>query len=145
MPNIVNTLKAEIRRLAAKEAKMLVAKVRQATTEYRRQNAQLRRLLRQKEREIRLLRKQADRSPSTTSEEGPLAGVRFSAKSVRSQRERLGLSVEDYSKLVGVSALTIRHWEAGVARPGKPSLPPWSPSGVSASVRRSDGWRRWSS
>jgi DNA-binding transcriptional regulator YiaG len=115
VPNIVNTLKAEIRRLAAKEAKTLVAKVRQATTDYRRQNAELRRLLRQKEREIRLLKRQAGKP----AEEGPLAGVRFSGKSVRSQRERIGLSVEDYAKLVGVSPLTIRHWENGAARPRK--------------------------
>ena len=118
MPNIVHTLKAEIQRLAAREARMLVAKARQATTEYRRQNAQLRRLLRQQEREIRLLRRQAGKP----AEEGPLAGVRFSAKSVRSQRERIGLSVEDYAKLVGVTPLTIRHWEAGTARPRKAQL-----------------------
>ena len=115
---IIRTLKAEIRRLAAEEAKTLVAKVRQATTEYRRQNAQLRRLLRQKEREIRRLEKQAGQP----GEEDPLAGVRFSAKSVRSQRERLGFSIEDYSRLLGVSPLTIRHWEAGTARPRKAQL-----------------------
>jgi DNA-binding transcriptional regulator YiaG len=116
VPNI-HTLKAEIQRLAAKEAKTLVAKVRQATTEYRRENAQLRRLLRQQEREIRALKKQADKP----AEEGPLV-VRFSAKSVRSQRERLGFSVEDYAKLVGVSVLTIRHWENDAARPRKAQL-----------------------
>ena len=98
---IIRTLKAEIDRLVDREAKARIAKARQAAVQYRRENAQLRRLLRQQEREIRLLRKQADQSPSTTSEEGPLAGVRFSAKSVRSQRQRLGFSVEDYAKLVG--------------------------------------------
>jgi DNA-binding transcriptional regulator YiaG len=51
-----------------------------------------------------------------------LATVRFSAKSVRSQRRRLGLSAEDYGKLVGVSPLTIHHWEQGKARPRKAQL-----------------------
>ena len=41
---------------------------------------------------------------------------------MRSQRERIGLSVEDYAKLVGVTPLTIRHWEAGAARPRKAQL-----------------------
>ena len=121
MPNI-HTLQQEIRRLVQKEAKLEVAKARQVAIHYRRQNAQLRRLLRQQERAIRLLKRQAGQLPSTASEEGPLAGVRFSAKSVRSQRERLGFSAEDYAKLVGVSPLTIRHWEDGTARPRKAQL-----------------------
>ena len=54
--------------------------------------------------------------------EDPLAGIRFSAKSVRSQRERLGLSAADYGKLVGVSGLTICHWEQEKARPRKAQL-----------------------
>ena len=117
MPNI-HTLQQEIRRLVQKEAKLEVAKARQVAIHYRRQNAQLRRLLRQQERAIRLLKRQAGKP----AEDDPLAGVRFSAKSVRSQRERLGFSVEDYAKLLGVSPLTIRHWEAGVARPRQAQL-----------------------
>jgi DNA-binding transcriptional regulator YiaG len=117
VPNI-HTLQQEIRRLVQKEAKLEVAKARQAAIHYRRQNAQLRRLLRQQERAIRLLKRQAGKP----AEDDPLAGVRFSAKSVRSQRERLGFSVEDYAKLLGVSPLTIRHWEAGVARPRQAQL-----------------------
>ena len=35
----------------------------------------------------------------------------------RTQRRRLGLSAEDYGKLVGVSGLTIYNWEHGKTRP----------------------------
>jgi DNA-binding XRE family transcriptional regulator len=37
--------------------------------------------------------------------------VRFVAKGLRSQRERLGLSATDFGRLVGVSAQSIYSWE----------------------------------
>ena len=117
---ILHSLKAEIDRLVDREAKVRIAKARKAAVQYRRENAQLRRLLRQQEREIRALKKQAGQPVEDPLAE--LAGVRFSAKSVRSQRERIGLSIEDYARLVGVTPLTIHHWEAGVARPRKAQL-----------------------
>jgi DNA-binding transcriptional regulator YiaG len=48
--------------------------------------------------------------------------VRFSARAVRAQRRRLGLSAADYGKLVGVSGLTIYSWEHGNRRPRKAQL-----------------------
>jgi DNA-binding transcriptional regulator YiaG len=51
--------------------------------------------------------------------EDELAGVRFSARSVRAQRKRLKLSAADYGKLVGVSGLTVYNWESGKAHPRK--------------------------
>ena len=48
--------------------------------------------------------------------------ARFSPRSVKSQRERLGLSAADYAKLVGVSGLTIYNWEHGKSRPRKEQL-----------------------
>ena len=116
MSNVITVLKEEMVRRARKEANAQVTKARQAATQSRREIAQLKRLLRQREREIAYLRKQQP------AEEDPLAAVRFSARSVRSQRNRLGLSAEDYGKLVGVSRLTIQYWEQGKARPRKAQL-----------------------
>ena len=42
---------------------------------------------------------------------------RFRAMGVSGLRAKLGLSAKDYGKLVGVSGLTIDHWESGKARP----------------------------
>ena len=78
----------------------------------------LKRLLKQRDREIKYLKKQVQIQP----EDNPLQGVRYSAKSVRSQRQRLGLSTEQYGKLVGVSPLTIHHWEIGKAHPRRAQL-----------------------
>jgi DNA-binding transcriptional regulator YiaG len=49
--------------------------------------------------------------------------VRFSARSVKAQRARLGLSAKDFGRLVGVSALSIYAWESGKSRPRKKQLP----------------------
>jgi Predicted transcriptional regulators len=43
--------------------------------------------------------------------------VRFVAKGLRSQRSRLGLSAEDYGKLVGVSGQSVYNWEQGHSIP----------------------------
>jgi DNA-binding XRE family transcriptional regulator len=52
-------------------------------------------------------------------EEGLLKGLRYSRDSIRAQRRRLGISAEDFGKLVGVSGSTIRSWERGTRRPLK--------------------------
>jgi len=119
MPNIAGVLKEEIRRLAKKEIKAHVGSTKQAVARYRSDIAMLKRQLGQQEREIKLLRKQQGQ-PQT--EEEPLESVRFSARSVKAQRSRLGLSAADYGKLVGVSGLTIYNWEQEKARPRKAQL-----------------------
>ena len=50
-------------------------------------------------------------------DDGQLTGLRFSTRSVKAQRRRLGLSAEDYGKLIGVSSLTVYNWEHGRTRP----------------------------
>ena len=119
MPNIAGVLKEEIRRLAKKEIKAQVGSTKQAVARYRSDIAMLKRQLGQQEREIKLLKKQQGQ-PET--EEEPLESVRFSARSVKAQRSRLGLSAADYGKLVGVSGLTIYNWEQEKARPRKAQL-----------------------
>ena len=48
--------------------------------------------------------------------------ARFSAKGLKANRERLGLSADHYGKLVGVSGLSIYNWEQGKARPRESSI-----------------------
>jgi len=48
---------------------------------------------------------------------------RFSAKGLASHRKRLGLSAEALGKLIGVSGLSIYHWEGGKSRPRAKHLP----------------------
>ena len=119
MPNITSVLKEEICRLAKKEAKAAVGKTQRATVQYRRDIANLKRQIGQQETADQAPEEAAGAKPK---EEEPLESVRFSARSVKAQRSRLGLSAADYGKLVGVSGLTIYNWEHDKARPRKAQL-----------------------
>ena len=103
--------------MAKKEAKAQVDKAKKTVAQYRKQNAELKRLLAQKEKEIKFLKRHVE-----PAEDAELVSVRFSAKSVRSQRRRLGLSAEQYGKLVGVTALAVYNWERGISRPRRAKL-----------------------
>jgi DNA-binding transcriptional regulator YiaG len=123
MPNLAAALKEEIRRLARKEVKTQTEKTKRAVGQYRRDIAQLKRLIDEQKKKISLLAG-ASRDPSgeESQDDDSLKGVRFSARSVRAQRQRLGLSADAYGKLVGVSALTVYKWEQGKARPRRAQL-----------------------
>jgi DNA-binding transcriptional regulator YiaG len=122
MPNIAAVLKGEICRLAKKEVKIQVGKTQRASAQYRRDIANLKRIVSQQEKEINLLKKQSPQQSQPQAEEESAENIRFSAKSVKAQRSRLGLSAADYGKLVGVSPLTIYSWEHGNSRPRKAQL-----------------------
>jgi DNA-binding transcriptional regulator YiaG len=124
MPNLAATLKEEIRRLAKKEVKAETGKTKQAVAKYRHEIARLRRDLLTQQKEIARL-KAAGRKQgvqSADSEESDEEKFRYSARSVKAQRERLGLSALNYGRLVGVSGLTVYNWEHGRSRPRKAQL-----------------------
>jgi DNA-binding transcriptional regulator YiaG len=123
MANLAGALKDEIRRLAKKEIRAETGGTKQAVAQYRREIASLKRQLKEQKKKISFLEDQEKKritEPQATEE--PLEGIRFSARSVKSQRERLGLSAADYAKLVGVSPLTIYNWEKGKSRPRQEQL-----------------------
>ena len=122
MPNMVGVIKAEIARLAKKEAKAATTQLKKASVQYRSDIAKLKKLLGQQDKKIRLLSKQTQQQGQPQAEENPLEDVRFSARSVKAQRQRLGLSALDYGKLVGVSPLTIYNWERGSTKPRQAQL-----------------------
>ena len=123
MPNLAATLKEEIQRLARKEVKAQTGSTKQAVAQYRREIAKLKRQVQEQQKKIAFLEAQEQKrleKPQVTGES--VEGIRFSARSVESQRERLGLSAANYAKLVGVSGLTIYNWEQGKSRPRKEQL-----------------------
>jgi len=123
MTTLAVALKDEIRRLARKEIKAQTGPTAQAVAHYRREIAKLKRQSREHERKIAFLeaqeRKRIGKPESTNGEDN---GSRFSARSVKAQRRRTGLSAADYAKLVGVSGLTVYNWENGKSRPRKEQL-----------------------
>jgi DNA-binding transcriptional regulator YiaG len=116
MSTLALALTEEIRRLARKEIKAQTGRATRAVAQYRRDIAQLKRSQRELEKKVARLASQLGQGQAAPATE--LNGdARFSARSVKAQRRRTGLSAADYAKLVGVSPLTIYNWENKKSRP----------------------------
>ena len=50
------------------------------------------------------------------------ARAQFSPDALKASRQRLGLSADNYGKLIGVSGLSIYNWEGGKAKPRESSI-----------------------
>lgn len=124
MANLGSVLKEEIRRLARKEVRAQTGLLRRQSAQYRRDVAALKRAAASVERRLALLeRKLWKRAPAEEVADLPLEKVRFSAKGLRSHRTRLGLSGQQYAKLLNVSMQTLYNWEQGRARPRANQMP----------------------
>jgi DNA-binding transcriptional regulator YiaG len=117
MTTFAIALKDEIRRIARKEIKAQTRRTTKAVAQYRREIARLKRLLHEQERKLARLETVSRKTAATTPSVDLSGHERFSARSVKAQRRRTGLSAADYAKLVGVAPLTIYNWETGKSRP----------------------------
>jgi len=122
MPNIGSVLKQEINRLARREVNAQTKAIRKASAQYRRDIAQLKRQLAAVSKQVAHLERQERKRASKGVPKASTEGRRFSARGVRTHREKLGLSAADFASLVGVSAQTIYNWEHGRARPADEQL-----------------------
>lgn len=118
MPSFAAALKDEIRRIARREINAATHSTKQAAARHRRDIAALKRLVHAQQKELLFLKTQErNRLKQRPGADTSLEGTRFSTRSVRAQRRRLGLSAADFARLVRVSPLTIYNWEHGKARP----------------------------
>ena len=117
MPNIASILKSEISRVARKEVRAETSHLKQAVSTYRSEIAALKRRTQALEQEVRRLSKSSAAGAAVARDNESSAKTRYSAKSLASQRRRLGLSAADCGRLVGASGQSIYNWESGKARP----------------------------
>ena len=117
MPNITSVLTEEILRLARKETRKQTNALKKASAQSRKDIAEMKRRLSDLQHKVTPLEKQVRKGVSTQVREVDAERVRFTAKGLRSQRKRLGLSAADYGKLIGVTGQTIYSWEGGTSRP----------------------------
>lgn len=75
------------------------------------------------EQELRRLSKATAKTAPVAANEVSSRTLRFSAKGLTSQRQRLALSAHDCGLLVGASGQSIYKWEDGKARPRAKHLP----------------------
>ena len=120
MPNIASLLKEEIARISRKQSRSETEQLKKASANYRGEIAQLKRRIQALEQQVKRLGKSSARGASAaaaaeTDESG--RQIRYSAKSLASQRRRLGLSAAALAKLLDVSALSVYKWESGNTRP----------------------------
>jgi DNA-binding transcriptional regulator YiaG len=121
MTTFANQLKGEIARIAKKEVRAETAQLKQASTKYRSEIAALKRHIAMLEAAVKRLSKSQPKAPKPVEESGEK--LRFRADGFGTLRKKLGLSAAQMGKLIGVSALSIYHWEQGKSRPRASHLP----------------------
>lgn len=123
MPNLNAAINDHVQRLARRVITRQTKVTRRLTTQHRRDIAALKRQFAALERTVSFLQRQEKRRVAQAPAPEEADGVRFRADGLKSHRARLGLSAENFGKLVGVSGLTIYNWEAGKSKPRKAQLP----------------------
>ena len=141
MATLASALKEEIGRLARKEIRQQTAGTARTVARCERDIAALKGQIDDLKRKLSSARTQGAPAPTAakkaaskkaattkpaakaTSGSGKQsARGRFSSKGLKANRERLGLSADNYGKLIGVSGLSIYNWEQGKARPRESSI-----------------------
>lgn len=117
MPNIASLLKSEISRVARKEVRAETVALKKAVGAYRTEIAALKRRTRALEQELGRFSKAGAKAAPVAVNKVSTQTLRFSAKGLASQRQRLELSANDCGLLVGASGQSIYKWEAGRAHP----------------------------
>ena len=110
--NALFVLKAEISRLARKEAKQVVAPVQKASANYRGLIAGLRKRIDSLEKDLAVLKRAVpspERALATKTE--PEGRFWITGKGIRTLRKRLGLTQVQFGKLAGVSGQSVVNWE----------------------------------
>ena len=117
MPNLASVFKGEIARVARRELRGETEPLKKASAKYRSEIAGLKRRLATMEQYVASLVKEMAKMAAEPAEGTAVTRYRFSARGLRTQRKRLGLSAEDTGLLMEVSAGTIYNWEQGKTRP----------------------------
>lgn len=121
MPNIASVLKEEIRRLARKEAKAMVAPLKKALAAERKAVSALRKQVAANAKVAgKAARKVATRAvPVDPAVKGRAAALAegWRKDTVRATRKALGLTQAQFAELVGVSQITVSFWETGRSTP----------------------------
>lgn len=113
MPNIAQVLKEEIRRIARKEIKAQVSKLKKDVVKVKKINVDLRRTVSQlrKDNELLINTEKRRQTQPVAAMPADAKSARLTAKGIRSMRRKLGLSQADFAKLTGVSTVAVGIWE----------------------------------
>ncbi len=116
MTTFADQLKNEIARIARKETRADSKQVKKASAQYRAEIAALKRRIASLESAVARMLKQSGKPKATETPEKPVV-LRFRSAGFATMRKKLGLTAHEMAKLLGVSAQSVYHWEAGKSRP----------------------------
>jgi len=116
MSNFATQLKTEISRIAKRESRQESASLKKSASQARSDIVALKRRIGELEALVRRLAKTAS-TPSVAASADSQKSLRFRAGGFAALRKRLDLSAAQMARLLGVSAQSIYHWEAGKSRP----------------------------
>ncbi|MDI1239024.1 MAG: helix-turn-helix transcriptional regulator [Polaromonas sp.] len=123
MPNIASVLKAEISRVARKDARAETQPLKKASSQHRSDIAALKRRVLALEKQLSRVLRSGRKAAPEEAKEGAGSGLRFSAKGLAAQRRRLGLTAAATARLLNVSVQSVYKWEDGKTRPRASQLP----------------------
>ncbi len=119
MPNVQQVLGEEIRRLARKEVKAVIEEMKE-------QIASMKKTISEQGKLIKELSKVTNKTAAIVlppeepkEEQAPedVKAVRVSPERITKWRKKIGVSQTQFAKLLGVSHLSVNHWEAGSTEP----------------------------
>lgn len=116
MPDVSSVLKTEISRVARKTMKAELDALRRACSGYRKDIAELKRIVSALQRSQKYVRVgAANHKAPIKAEDADESGsrVRFSTKGLKALRTKLGLSAAELGRLAGISAQSVYNWENG--------------------------------
>jgi len=114
MPNLAQILKLEIARIARKESKIAINKLKSPLNNARKAIIVLKKRLALLEKEVKVIDAKYgkfQKSPVAPAETDKADKTRISSKTIKAMRKKTGLSQEDFGTLVGVSNMTVYNWE----------------------------------
>lgn len=119
MPDVSSVLKTEITRVARKALKAELDALRRASVGYRKEIAELKRVVLTLQRGQKSAEKTSRAKASAEAQETEESGsrVRMSAKGLKTLRAKLGLSAAEFGQLAGASGQSIYNWEQGKNAP----------------------------
>ena len=112
--NLDKVLKDEMRRLARSEVNRAVDPLNQEILELKRQH---RLILSEKDELEKTLKVRDNGTTGDDNLHGNLGKRRVGPKSIRSQRRRLGLNLQEFAILIDVNQNSIFNWEHGTSKP----------------------------
>ena len=117
MTNLASVLKSEISRLAKRETKEEIKRLKTAASSQRGEIAALKKRTLALEQMVRRLSKTHGKADKAPAADATPTGLRFSPTRLAAQRKRLELSASDFGKLVDASGQSVYKWESGKVRP----------------------------